>query len=264
MMFDPTKRDLGGSALFQVSSRQVYALETGKADHYKHTFGGASRHSGVVPAGGKQPLHLLYSLDTSDPKLTLKIPGVRWLPLYHGFIYDNRDVGYRVLSDSAIEILHVETTEIAKDFPYANYPTAFPKLPAWLSDSVFDPTEPVDVFLYRTVFGYEWLTADQRDALHQFMATSYREIEEHEPPETFEELAEEHRWYLFSNPPYDPPCPNKDCPNHATRGKMHILAVIVNEVAPGIYLYGKYLDDVQLIFQICPTCHAIYTTCVNT
>jgi hypothetical protein len=60
----------------------------------------------------------------------VRIPGVQWLPLDHGFVYDHYGLGYRVVSDDRIEVLHLKSNDAPDDFPYEAYPAAFPQTPS--------------------------------------------------------------------------------------------------------------------------------------
>jgi hypothetical protein len=56
------------------------------------------------------------------------------------------------------------------------------------------------------------------------------------------------------------PCPNRKCENHKYDGTLQVLAVVWNEPLTGVFLWNKETEDndVQVIFQICPKCKAIY------
>src|SRR6266852_5867761 len=157
-MFGWFKTKPVNSSLFQVPALKVFGLAAGKRDRFGHTFGGASKHDGVLPKGGKQPLHLLYSLNMDDPKVGVRIPAVRWLPLYHGFVYDGCGLGYRVVSDSKIEILHLDSPlKIPKEFPYKDYPSAFPQFSVKICDTKFNAKDPKQALEYSGIFGFDWV-----------------------------------------------------------------------------------------------------------
>jgi hypothetical protein len=107
-MFDVPGRRLLGAEL--VPPRRLSALR------FKHTFGGPAKHRGIVPAGCRRPLVLLYTFDLADPLLTfLRSPSLPFLPLYCPFFtasyshtYRSQTgihVGYQVMSASEIKIL---------------------------------------------------------------------------------------------------------------------------------------------------------------
>lgn len=98
---------------------------------YKHRFGGplALKVNGAPP--GQPALHRLVTLDLLDPKLP-DLPKTRWLPLLYGFRYDGCRLTYRILSNSAIEIVELSPAASLADWPYADYPEAFPEVTAEL------------------------------------------------------------------------------------------------------------------------------------
>jgi hypothetical protein len=248
--------------LYQVKKLKVFGIEPGKAGEYGHTFGGPAQHEGIIPKGGKQPLHLTYCLNTADPKVGIKISGVRWLPLYNGFVYESCGLGYRVVSDTEIEILHMESLNILVDFPYEKYPSVFRKVSVNLCEMAFDPKNLEHAITFSGIFGFDRVPKRERAKMYSLLAETYREINlygDDEPPGTFEELA---RWFEF---PFmqgrpDSKCPNRKCPNHAVKGKMHVLAIVGNKPAPRVSLWGKLAEEMLLIFEICPKCKAIYTS----
>ena len=69
-------------------------------------------------------------LDLTDPKLALKIPGVRWLALYNAFQYDSSKIQYRIVSDSEVQIVYQERMHYTPDFPYEHFPEHLPLLRA--------------------------------------------------------------------------------------------------------------------------------------
>lgn len=97
---------------------KVSRVVEGTDDQFLHVFGGRRQHKGATPQGCKMPLHLLYTFDTTDPAFPIKVPGIRYLPLYYSFPYNAGACGYRVKSDTEIEVLYMETKEVEPDFPY--------------------------------------------------------------------------------------------------------------------------------------------------
>src|SRR5262249_32437184 len=191
------------SYLFQVPKLKVFGLDAGESDRFGHTFGGPPRHKGIVPRRGKQPVHLVYCLNTADRKVGVKIPGVRWLPLYHGFVYDWCGLGYRVVSDTAIEILHMETLDIPEDFPYENYPSVFPLFPVSVCETTFDASKPGHALTFSGVFGFDWVAKKNRPKMYKFLAKKFREFnfEGGDPPDSFEELAKEFEYPFMQGRP---------------------------------------------------------------
>jgi hypothetical protein len=219
------------------------------AGKFLHRFGGQPAHRGTVPRGDKQPLHLLYTFDTYDPLFPIKISNARFLPLYYCFPYNTSDIGYKVVSDTEIEILHMRTRRAMPDFPYENYPANFPEVPVSLV--------PVTYEEHKTLIYYMALEDHfmERDYLNE---ADKRFIESIGYP--FTQIGGVQR--MWQGVP-EVGCPNKKCENHNDEYSMGVFAVIWNQPVPDVYLWDVEPDfrdntDVQLIFQICSECHAIY------
>lgn len=110
-------------------------------DSFHHRFSGPPVHRGVKPHRNGQPLHLLYNFDCEDPLVPIRVAGVRHLPLYYCFPYNAGAVGYRVKSDTEIEILYMETKEVMPHFPYEDYPDEFPEVRVSLMPISYDDTK---------------------------------------------------------------------------------------------------------------------------
>ena len=96
---------------------------------FRHRFGGEPSHTGILPRDQQIPLHLLCTLDLADPRITLPIRDIPELPLFYGFLYDATRMVYEVVSDAEICIVSQDTTSPEEDFPYSEYPRAFPDEP---------------------------------------------------------------------------------------------------------------------------------------
>lgn len=216
------------------------------ADAFHHHFGGSPTHRGIVPRSNSQPLHLLYTFDTTDPLLPVRLPNARFLPLYYCFPYNAGGVGYRVVSDEEIEILYMETKRVERDFPYKNYPDAFPETPISLAAISYEEHKTLVYYLYC-----------QDNYLEEYMSNEDRQfIEQSGYP--FTQLGGIQR--MWQDIP-DVCCPNKQCDNHKSGDSMDVFAVVWNQPVPGIYLWdddAEYESDIQIIFQICPQCQAIH------
>lgn len=114
---------------------------------FQHRFGGTPAHRGIKPRGSSQPLHLLYTFDTKDQLVPVRVPRVRYLPLFYCFPYNAGAVGYQVLSDSEIEILYMETKQVEPNFPYENYPNEFPEMPVSLTPISYEEHKTLVYYL---------------------------------------------------------------------------------------------------------------------
>src|SRR5207248_3252713 len=114
-------------AIFHQDSKRVFLGKWGTKGPFGHRFGGPAEYSGLAAYKRQPPVHLLFRLNMTDPRVGVTLPGVNWLPLLCAIRYGACDLGYRVLSDDAVRILHQSETKAWKDFPSADYPAALPK-----------------------------------------------------------------------------------------------------------------------------------------
>src|SRR5262249_41621649 len=126
-----------------------------------HTFGGAADYSGQVAHKRQPPVHLLFRLSLADPAVGITFPGVNWLPLLCAIRYGACDLGYRVISDEEVRILHPKESKPWDDFPYDGYPEKLPVRPVVLTERSYDPREEGDGLFYAGIFGYDALTPKQ-------------------------------------------------------------------------------------------------------
>ena len=107
----------------------------GSGCQFKHTFGGLPRHRGVTPPDFPKPWHLLFTLDLTDPRIELEIPGIRWLSLYNPFNYDSPLIQYRLASDSEVQLVYQGGKKFTPDFPYEGFPEYLPSIPVHVCDA---------------------------------------------------------------------------------------------------------------------------------
>jgi len=213
---------------------------------FHHRFGGTPAHRGIKPRGNSQALHLLYTFDTRDPLVPVRVRGARYLPLYYCFPYNAGAVGYRVISDEEIKILYMETKHVQPDFPYENYPNEFPETPVSLTAITYE--EHKTLVYYLTCEDYnlrKYLSKEDRAFLKQ---TGY----------PFTQLGGIQR--MWQDIP-EAPCPNKQCEYYKHNCFMEVFAVVWNHPVPRVSLWDddpKSRWEVQTIFQICPLCNSIY------
>lgn len=215
---------------------------------FRHRFGGTPVHRGIKPRGNSQPLHLLYTFDTKDPLVPIRVSGARYLPLYYGFCYNAGAVGYQVVSDDEIKILYLETKKVQPDFPYENYPNEFPETPVTLT--------PISYEDHKTLVYY--LTLEEYNLKKHLSAEDRTFVRESGYP--FTQLGGIQR--MWQGAP-EAPCPNEKCENHKFNCFMEVFAVVWNRPVPKVYLWDDDPEsrdslEVQTIFQICPDCRSIY------
>lgn len=107
-----------------------------------HRFGGPLA---LTVRGAKSKplvLHRVLTLSSSDPLLGVTIPGVTELPLVYGFVHDACHIEYRVISATEIEMVTLPEEPPSTDWPYEQYPAAFPSKPfALRDDGTIDPDD---------------------------------------------------------------------------------------------------------------------------
>lgn len=222
---------------------KVARVVEGTDQQFRHVFGGPAKHQGVVPKGCELPLHLVYTFDTADPAFPLEIPGIRFLPLYYSFPYNAGACGYRVKSETEIEVLYMETKKVERDFPYADYPSQFPERSVRLMSISYEQYKSLVFYLGA---GREALS----DADRKLILEDYRY--------PFTQLGGLH--HLWQGIP-EVACPNPSCEYSKYKCFMKVFAVVWNEPHSGVFLWDAETADgcdVQVIFQICPKCCAIH------
>jgi len=213
----------------------------GSDDKYRHSFGGPHQHRGTTPKGCAQPLHLLFTFDTTDPKFAVRIPGIRYIPLYYSFPYNAGACGYRILNDEQIEVLYMEIETTEPNFPYENYPAEFPLLPIQLTAVSYEAHKSI---VFAIHVGKESLSVDDRQIVCDELGYPFTQIGGYHD--------------LCQGVP-EVPCPNVACEYHEYSCFMQVFAVIWNNPLKDISLWSKdSWDDIQTIFQICPKCQSIH------
>lgn len=215
----------------------------GTDEQFRHVFGGPAKHKGVTPKACRLPLHLVYTFDTDDPAFPLRIPQIRFLPLYYSFPYNAGACGYRVKSESEIEVLYMETKKVERDFPYADYPAQFPERPVRLAPISYEQHKSL---VFHLEAGKEALSDADRKLI----------LEDYHYP--FTQLGGIHR--MWQGIPAVA-CPNPSCDYSNNDRFMDVFCVVWNEPHPDVFLWDSDTPDgcdVQVIFQVCPKCHAIH------
>ncbi len=220
------------------------------AGAHAHWFGGTPTHKGAIPPGREHPVHLLYDLDLTDPALGLasRFPGLARLPLYNALQYNCCEIVYRVVSDDAIEILAMEKPERSKwdaNFPFDNYPRAFPRTPIQVvpvaTDVIARCITPI-----AADGGADIVRSDVLQDSCLFPRVGGRQ-------------------FMWQGIP-DWACPTPACPHHGTRSDAgkEVFAVIWERPIPELHLWTddpKYQDigSAQIIFSRCTGCGIVHS-----
>lgn len=238
--------------LYQPDLAHPVRIVPGRTSEFGHYFGGPIQHRQIDRLDDELHLHLLYMLNTDDPLLSmLRRPQAKWLPLYHPFDYNGTNLSYQVVSETEIEILTIGEEKQYADFPYEQYPSAFPSIPVSLEAIPYD--------VHKTI---AFAAACEDAGLNNFPLSKddKTKLKELDWPASFAQIGGVHRLLQGQR---DSPCCNPECSNFGPDGAsgprhlMDLLGVIWNRPAPGISLWGN--DDVQIIYEICPDCLSIST-----
>lgn len=209
---------------------------------YDHICGGSGIHHGATPKGLPKALHHIYTFDTTDPKFPFKLSRRRYLPLFYGFAYNAGACAYRVVSDSKIKVIYMETEEVEPDFPYPGYPDEFVATKVEIQKF---PYEAKKLF-YATIVDEYCLNEADEDQLEAELGSDFTQIGGH------------HR--LTQGPPQIE-CKNPKCIWFDSLGSLEVFATVWNQPHEGIQLWSKEeCDDIQVIFQICTECGTIHAS----
>jgi len=98
------------------------------ASRYDHVFCGEHDITGAVCPNCKKPMLRMMSLDTRDPRLDLTDLGVPWAHLLFCWTCNlaQGETSYELCSDGGIRFLAFRGGGVEDDFPYTDYPVAFP------------------------------------------------------------------------------------------------------------------------------------------
>ena len=104
------------------------------------------------------------------------------------------------------------------------------------------------------------LTSDQFAGLARFVVGEEifdPSFSDYETPEEY--LREGNGLPFVQGKPTDD-CPDPACPNHGRERSLRILAIFEEEAERVRLLWGPNCGSLQILYQVCPLCHAIRTT----
>jgi hypothetical protein len=201
---------------------------------------------------------LLYDLDLTDPALGLApcFPGLSRLPLFNALQYNCCDMVYRVVTGDAIEILTMgkpEKTKWNPNFPFDNYPRAFPQTPIQvvpvapeLISWCISPLPPDGCISPQAPDGAAGILRDVLNDSCLFPRVGGRHL-------------------MWQSIP-DWACPTPGCRYAGKRNDegKEVFAVIWERPIPELHLWSdepKYQDlgDVQIIFSRCTGCGVLHS-----
>jgi hypothetical protein len=243
---------------FLFGQGRIAAAVSGRGK-YDHTFGGPHDRKGAGREACRGVLiHLLHRLDLTDPSIPIAVPGVCWLPLYYCFDFRVNDLGYRLLSDDAIEVfIPTDDPNVSdeEEWPGDGYPSEFPRSGIRIDHHDYDPTDLEDAYRWAGVFGISKLSSRDQAAAKR-RAAEQAELFGSFTPEMDEEF-EEALSSPFPQGRPNTPCLNPRCPNRSRKGSLHPIALMPAQPVKGVHTFGEYGGGVWLIFRMCPKCHSI-------
>jgi hypothetical protein len=243
---------------FLFGDHRIATATSGECE-YGHSFGGPPDRKGTSREDCNGILiHLLHRLDLSDPAIPVAVPGVRWLPLYYCFDFRANELGYRLISEEEMVTFFPEddpNVSQAESWPYADYPTEFPRSSIKVVAYDYDPTDLDDAFRWAGVFGIGRLSDRNRTAAKERTAELMDGLGLG-VPETEEEFEEALSGPFMQGKP-DGPCLNPTCANYRKRGQLTSIALMPAEPVKGVTTFGPLGGGVVLVFQLCPKCHTI-------
>ena len=223
--------------LFNRHEPEAYLLLEEESE-YDHTFGGEARHDGTIPPRCRQPVHLFYNLDLSDPRLGIQFPRSRitHLPLYYALGNLGGPFCYRVVSDRRIDLFCQPYPAKFRADIMKKYPEPLPRATIEFVPLGYDPKYPDYVWHMGGILGLAGLTARQKVTLKKKLEQWHLEefgyplIEKEDPDEPdppLEEIIEECTPFTQGTP--DDTCPNPGCETHKAGTPLPPLLVLAPE-----------------------------------
>jgi hypothetical protein len=250
-------------ALFRHGDHGIFRGTRDIETRYGHTFGTDVDYKGLRPGARKPPVHVLMRLNSDDDAVDVRISGIRWIPLLCAIRYDACNLGYRVESDDRVKIISQEVTKAEKNSPYPGYPDRLAIRPIAFRRIPLVRSRPGDLMKILAVFGPASLSKREFSTVRQYVirkrilreSWGYRNVDEF--------LREDLAWpFIQGRPKSD--CPDRTCKNHGKNGTMSPFAVF-EEDGPNYWesvesLWGPHSESLQIIYEYCPRCFAIFTT----
>lgn len=205
---------------------------------------------------------MLHRLDLTDPAIPIKIPGVRWLPIYYCFDYRANALGYRLISEDKLETYFVkDEPNVSSEESWPDdegYPLEFPRSDIAIGAVPYDPTQLEDAYFWSGIFGIEKLSKRNQSHVRKRIAKE-ADLFGFAPPETEEELRESLNNPFMQGKPNNP-CLNPKCPNHEVRGQLSTIALMPAEPVKGVHTFGKWGADTRLIVELCNRCSSLHVS----
>ena len=280
----PTCRTAMPLSFFDHKSLSHLREEIENSDKYGHTFGGDPSSFGIRFVNC-DPIHLVYRLNQADPAVSLSVPKLNWLPLCYHFSYASFDgkLVYRMLNDLEVELLAPTEMVYDPDFPYPNFPRFFSKSFVSFRNQNYDPTVAEDALRLAAVFGLEHLSRSEMKRAIVMADETFGTIREFGLPGwTPEEIIR-----CAHREPFAQGAPSKSCDNPSCTaeiayrtaelslsiddenfreltGQSSLTLEPRNVRRDSMRVFAIHQADdrtawpnVQLVFEICDSCHCI-------
>jgi hypothetical protein len=208
-----------------------------------HSFGGKAVHEGAVPKGQTRPLHLLFLLDTQDPRCPISCSTARYVPLYYPLIYDGGELEYLVKSDKEIEIISMYGCDKSLFLDSTSYPKGLPAKQINI--------EPLTYEEYRAILMNQ---ADSAFKLNDDDKSILKRIGGRKLVRIGGDITSLEQGDVYSK------CQNKKCPLFGEFFRHKSIVHIPNEPVKGIKLFSDFGDYTEFIFSVCRGCGAIFAT----
>lgn len=245
--------------IFHTTPNRVVKVNCVERSEYGHAMGGSAAYEGLTPIPDSPPIHLLFRLNQDDPVLGQVVSGVQWLPLLCGIHYHACNLGYHVVSNNEVKILHIETPDIHRD-SHDDFPDVLPFVESIaLRTTNYDPNNIEHALLCARVFEFEGMDPERFQELIRHV-----EEEDSEQLERFETSAEEALRNIVCSPFMqgrpDDDCPDPACSNHGRKGTLRTLAIFTESWMRDYDRLWLGRGNPQIVYQICPDCCAIRVT----
>jgi hypothetical protein len=238
-----------------------FIIRIGEQSNYGHLQGGPRSHSGADCPTCRRALIRLWQFDCHDPRFvvvgtddTKAFGSLAALPLYYCWTCGS-ELTYRIINDDSIDVLQSQGGNPSDDFPYADYPDAYPEMPLRL----YRPDDLPKLVRKHIVEELDDpIPDDEKQALSDFFGRPVRS--------TLGDLW----WHQFGGEPWlvqgdeEIACPNPECEHHSDGETMKIIAAICNDPLGGLPMIesietveanGRHFNHwVQVVFHICPLC----------
>lgn len=244
--------------VFHGETLRLFQGKRGRKSRFGHVFGGPADYTGLRAFKRQPAVHVLFRLNLDDPAIGIALPGSRWLPLLCAIRYGACNLGYRVISDAKVDILHQEQSKAWHGFPYHGYPKQLPERPVRFEEVPYDPENPRDVLFGWGVFGISHLTVKQYQKLKRHIRNDpHLQVVVSLDYATVDDFLQEGVASPFvQGRPVDG-CPDSSCPRHKRTQSMRTFAVFQEQASEVRNLWGPSCESLQIIYQICPKCSAI-------